>query len=456
MNFVLPDYQVSEPTWFYLSFLLIIAVFFKFSRLWSLRNLDLLLLLSISPGLLLLKSHPNVGYGWLFVTTGAFLLRALTDGAILRRPRLDPNMNAAGLTFLCAASFAFLMTKVMTDKPEQQALQMVKQSHQLLQRQADAPAESTPKTAADAGPASSLIAAPVTAISKVAAPETTQETDYPIFAARTLAILAHLAVILGLVFVGKSLFNDLDAGVAMATLYMLLPCTAYDVSKVNHVFPAALIVWAIGAYRQPLISGCLLGLASGIMIFPIFLLPLWTVFYGKRGGLQFVGALATVAAVILGSLAFISTDTHTFMQQIFGWFDHARMQFRITEPVNEQTIGFWHQTVYRIPVFVAFVIMLIGLSIWPARKSMAHVISHSAAIVLGIQFWFPQQGGVYVLWYLPLLLLVSFRPMMTNHFAPDVMPLPWSRQGRAARAARAAQTSTSLTTSAMMGRPMMR
>jgi len=27
------------------------------------------------------------------------------------------------------------------------------------------------------------------------------------------------------------------------------------------------------------------------------------------------------------------------------------------------------------------------------------------------------------LWYLPLLLLVIFRPLMTNHFAPEVKPL---------------------------------
>jgi hypothetical protein len=28
-----------------------------------------------------------------------------------------------------------------------------------------------------------------------------------------------------------------------------------------------------------------------------------------------------------------------------------------------------------------------------------------------------------VLWYLPLLLLVVFRPLMTNHFAPELKPL---------------------------------
>ena len=42
--------------------------------------------------------------------------------------------------------------------------------------------------------------------------------------------------------------------------------------------------------------------------------------------------------------------------------------------------------------------------------------------MIGTQFWY-QQGGVYVLWYLPLLLLVVFRPVMTNHFAPELTRL---------------------------------
>ena len=56
MQNFLTGYQLSDATWLYLSFVLILAVYFKFSRLWSLRNLDLLLLLMISPGLLMLRS----------------------------------------------------------------------------------------------------------------------------------------------------------------------------------------------------------------------------------------------------------------------------------------------------------------------------------------------------------------------------------------------------------------
>ena len=44
MDHFLPGgYSLNDSTWFYLSFLLILAVYFKFSRFWSIRNVDLLL-----------------------------------------------------------------------------------------------------------------------------------------------------------------------------------------------------------------------------------------------------------------------------------------------------------------------------------------------------------------------------------------------------------------------------
>jgi len=45
--------KVNPTTWFYLSSLMMIGLYFKFSRIWSVRNLDLLLLILLAPGLIL-------------------------------------------------------------------------------------------------------------------------------------------------------------------------------------------------------------------------------------------------------------------------------------------------------------------------------------------------------------------------------------------------------------------
>ncbi|MFN9911657.1 MAG: hypothetical protein ACK53L_03670, partial [Pirellulaceae bacterium] len=47
-------YQRPEPaTWVYMSSFLIIALYFMFHRLWSVRNLDILLIILLTPGLML-------------------------------------------------------------------------------------------------------------------------------------------------------------------------------------------------------------------------------------------------------------------------------------------------------------------------------------------------------------------------------------------------------------------
>lgn len=445
MDQILPgNYSLNDPTWFYLSFLLILAVYFKFSRFWSIRNLDLVLLLLISPGLLLVRNDDKTvaafGYAWLFLATALLLVRALTDGLITRRPRLEQNMNAAGMAFLCAATFLFLTTKLLTDPPPASTVASIRRANELIKGEpvtavaappvtAAGPDNSLPDTA-PAGPGTSLVAGVVSQLPKVVARQdpaaSASPADIDSFTARLIAILAHLAVIFGLTLVGRHIFGDADVGFAMATLYMLLPCTAYDVGKINHVLPAALVVWAIWAYRWPLVSGGLLGVACAMMFFPVFLLPLWAAFYGRRGGLRFGTAVVLATAVILSSLLLLSNDPRTFFAQTLGYLPN--LPFSPTDSAAGAVVGdhgWWgpHEAAYRLPVFVSYVVMLVVLTIWPRRKSLAQVITHSTAIIIGTQFWYLEQGGAYVLWYLPLLLLVVFRPLMTNHFAPELKPL---------------------------------
>jgi hypothetical protein len=74
---------------------------------------------------------------------------------------------------------------------------------------------------------------------------------------------------------------------------------------------------------------------------------------------------------------------------------------------------------YRIPVFIVFLIFVGMTALWPNPKNLGHVIALSAAILIGMQFWYADKGGQYVLWYLPLLLLLVFRPNLA-----DRRPLP--------------------------------
>ncbi len=69
---------------------------------------------------------------------------------------------------------------------------------------------------------------------------------------RGLAGACHLAVILALIVIGWRHFQDATTGMAAATFYLLLPYTAIYIGQLHHVWPIALIVWAVVAYRVPL------------------------------------------------------------------------------------------------------------------------------------------------------------------------------------------------------------
>jgi hypothetical protein len=233
-------------------------------------------------------------------------------------------------------------------------------------------------------------------------------------AARILTILAHLAVIIGLWFVGRNLFADRNLGLAMATLYLLLPCTAYNVGEFNHVLPAALIVWAFVCFRKPVVTGVLLGLASGTMFFPMFLLPIWAAFYGRRGAGRFVLALCCVAMVLLASLAMTSIDSNSFVRKTIGTINVVLLAFS----GQQATTGFWpdldYLSAYRLPVMVAYFVMVIVMTIWPKSRTVEVLLAQSTAAVVGTQLWYTQKGGVYLLWYLPLMLMVVFRPRLIH------------------------------------------
>ncbi len=428
MDAILTGYEVSQTAWLYLSSMLIIAVFYRFRRPWSLRNFDLILLLSLSPGVLMVRSDrgTSVGYTFLFLSTALWAIRLLWDRYLTKRPRIDPNLISPGMIFLGVCAFGFLMTESITRPADPGTVTTVMKGEKIIQA-ASSPGNADPAVipneASDqdsdpeeAGPTASLLGGTVSTISRLFSGYSISNDSSIRFgiveetAARILAILAHIAIITGLYWIGRNHFHDKTQGVAMATIYLLMPCTSYVVSEVDQVLPCAFIIWAIASYTRPLIAGVLMGFACGSMFFPVFLLPIWFSFFGWKRSLPFFAGVAIVAAILAGAIALITPDTYTFTQQTINRIDFRLLSFEGGS--GEQ--GFWNSIhpAYRIPVMVAFAILVITLTVWPWKKTLEVLLSYNAAIIVFSQFWYPQLGGVYVLWYLPLLILVIFRPRL--------------------------------------------
>ncbi|HKB36456.1 MAG TPA: hypothetical protein VKD72_08385, partial [Gemmataceae bacterium] len=256
--------------------------------------------------------------------------------------------------------------------------------------------------------------------------------DADIWAARALAVLCHLAVVLGLVVVGWRHFHDVHGGMAAATFYLLLPYTYLllpHATKLagqwHHVWPMALMVWAVVFYRWPALVGLLLGIAAGSVYFPVLVLPVWLSFYWRRGAGRCAGAFVLGVGLCLAYLAVLAWARGEGLHNLEAILPRAVQDWLPSwgEPAVS-TRGLWEGAhwAYRVPVFVAYVALMLLTVIWPAPKNLAHLLALSAALLIGTQFWYADQGGIYVLWYLPFLLLLVFRPNLSDRQPTPIVP----------------------------------
>ena len=97
--------------------------------------------------------------------------------------------------------------------------------------------------------------------------------------------------------------------------------------------------------------------------------------------------------------------------------------------------GFWSYDIiapaYRYPVLVLLSAFSISLALWPAQKNLGTLMSCSAAVMIATQFWHPRGGGLYMAWYLPLVLLTIFRPNLEDRVALSVLGQGWFPKRRA-------------------------
>jgi hypothetical protein len=418
------DINLPNPTtWFYFSGLLAVALFFKFSRMLSMRNLDVITLYLFMPGLLLLTDRTNAfwGYLWLVIASLYFLVRCLLDLALVRRPALGANLDFSGLVWLAGALFVSLVAVAV--------------------RQPATPAPPEDKGGALSDKVPSLAGKGIKSAEKVIQPETPlDDSSLRLWAERSLALVGHLSIVVALVLVGWRHFDDVRAGMAAATFYLLLPYTflllpgsPLGVGRWDHAWPMAFVVWAVFTYRRPMLAGAFLGVAAGTQFFPLVTLPVWVSFYFRRGAGRFLLSFflsAGLSLAVLGGLLWLNGELPSSLQS--PWTRFAWQPWKRPDPT---TPGFWQDipsqsvarmpAAYRVPIFIASMTLVLTSTLWPSPKNLAHVLALSAATLLSIQFWYADRGGVYVLWYLPLLLLLAFRPNLAASQPPTPPPDDW-------------------------------
>ncbi len=513
--------RIHETSWAWLSSLLMLALFFKFNRFWSIRNLDLVLLILLAPGILMVGyrgdgqfqqvrdgaetgvlteslvsgelenghsdpaagpavgqsseasfaaadrsgSQPPVegllpenvsteaasqqpvsmteldgvqliqraGYIWLFSCGGLWLLRMLLDPLFVRRPLLEPNLTVGGLVFLGCSLLTFIFADIVTSRPGPGSLDGAIGAMKILNR--EAAGDDAQKELIYHAPGYALLHV-IPAIPTFSAAESSASAGgsgglaLPLqleIAAKTLTITGQIAMVFGLVAIGFYHFSSFRTGVGIAVIWLMLPYTIMYSGSAYHVLPAALIVWAVVLYRQPLVAGVMLGLATGVSYYPLFLLPLWLSFYWETRVARFVTGYLLAIAVCVGGLVFTSESGGHFFQQLQAMFGFwlPRMDRSLLQGIWVLGWDPW----FRVPVLVAFVVLSVSFVFWPAEKNLGTLIAYTSAVMIAVQFWHGYQGGTFMAWYLPLVLATMFRPNLSDRMAMT-QTSPWRKKFR--------------------------
>ena len=389
------QFELPNPAaWFYGMLALAVAVFFQFQRLLSLRNLDLFGLFLFAPGFLLIEdarrfaavADPSIaflGYVWLLGASGFWFVRCLLDVTAVKRPRVAVNLGAPALWWIAGALLAGLIADAISGI-----------------------------AAADGG-----------GLVQLAEPK--------VIVSRGIAIGCQIAIVVLLLLIGWIHFREAAIGAGAAALYLMLPFTAYRFDQSHHVWPTALLLGAFLGYRKPVAAGILIGIAVGTSFFPVVLLPVWLQFYRGRGQGTFLAWFASFTiislAVTVPALLFGGEYTSGIWQtlNLADWQPWRLLKLE----------GIWAGVhwAYRLPVFIAFTGLVIGSLFWPTARDLGQLLAANAVLLIGIQFWFADKGGAYVLWYAPILILVILRPTTTELQPPlreRTALLGWLRRRR--------------------------
>ncbi|MFQ5911140.1 MAG: hypothetical protein ACE5IJ_10550 [Thermoplasmata archaeon] len=377
-----------------------LLAFWDFGRKLSLRNLGLLLMLSLAPGILYFwrNLHLSVVLVYLpFVFLTLFLVLFLRKRADGVRPNFPTGVMKAFTLLFFLYGVGLTLTGGVDDSGWFGSIggEMMLKGELPYGRLEGGDTY---------GPLHYMLFAPLVGLFS--------ESEWAEYnpAARILTIAFSLLLVFGLKKLGDSYGEG--RGWSLSFAWVVLPYTLFMMrgSEVSHVFPAALSMWAFIYLSRPIASGGLLALAAETEFFPALYFPLWLSRHSggdsllpNRKGWVFLGSFVAVNLLILSPVLASPGGLSTFLRSTVLFQEGGG-------PGSFQSIwGIWGQypdlRIVKLPIMAASLILYLGLYFYPVKKTRHTLLGLTALVILVIHLWKTHLGvGGYVTWFLPFFL----------------------------------------------------
>jgi len=233
-------------------------------------------------------------------------------------------------------------------------------------------------------------------------------------AAHFTAIAFDMLALLGLGLVGRK-FSGVRLGVTLAFAWAAYPFTQYvSNSNSNDAIMPALLVWGFLLLSSAPARGLFVGLASWAKFATLLLVPLWasypTGLRRPRGVRGYVGGLALAAALSFWILVLEPDPLHAaraFWDRTLGWQLSRSSPFSIWD---------WDQ--YRYPDLSLVQTVLKGLllagavalAFIPRTKTPLQLAALTGALLIGFEIVLTHWFYLYIPWFFPFVAFALFAP----------------------------------------------
>jgi hypothetical protein len=259
--------------------------------------------------------------------------------------------------------------------------------------------------------------------------------DY-LTAAHFTSILFDLLAMAGLALVGRR-FGGTRLAVTLAFAWAAYPFTQYvSNSNSNDAIMPAILVWAFWLVSSAPGRGALLGLAVWAKFAALVLVPLWASYpraLGRGTGrrLALYGAGLALGTAFSFWILFLEPDplhaARVFWDRTFGWQLTRPSPFSIWD--WGEYPGFPDLAAVQGGLKIALLVAALGVYFVPRRKSPLQLAALSGALLIAFELVLTHWFYLYIPWFFPFAALVLLAPAARRRAVPE-QPVPHDREVR--------------------------
>jgi hypothetical protein len=251
--------------------------------------------------------------------------------------------------------------------------------------------------------------------------------------AHATTILWDLLCLVGLALVGRRLGGPRLAA-TLAFAWVAWPFTQYtSMSNTNDLIQPALLIWGFYLASSPVARGAFAALASWVKFAPLLLVPLWSGFPETRRtrprALFFAGfGVATLLSFWV--LLLEPSPWHAarvFWDRTIGWQVGRESPFSLWDWRQYHAEGIPDLHLVQLALQVLLVGGALALWRWPRRRSPLQLAALTAAVLIGFELVLTHWFYLYLPWFFPFVAIALLSPRRRREPdvpAPDERPEP--------------------------------